>query len=67
MKMTLSNQMAAEIQHYRESRSTGKPAGRQERKAPDWGPASSPLRDADDPGGRGSGLDGDDDCSAMGK
>ena len=36
VKMTLSNQMAAEIQHYRESRSTGKPAGRQERKAPDW-------------------------------
>lgn len=36
VKMTLSNQMAAEIQHYRESRSKGKTAGRQGRKAPDW-------------------------------
>lgn len=36
VKMTLSSQMVAEIQHYRESHSKGKPLGRQGRKAPDW-------------------------------
>ena len=37
VKMTLSNQMAAEIRHYRDSRSKGKPkAGEGRKKAPDW-------------------------------